>query len=317
MTDSKTPLISVIMSVYNEKVEWMRESIDSILNQTFSDFEFIIINDNPTRVENSLLLEEYRRKDNRLIILINDQNIGLTKSLNKGIRIAKGKYIARMDADDISLQARFEKQIKVMENNPNIIVCGTKIKVFGELKNKYYLPVPETSNAIKDLLIRRSCIAHPTVLIRKNILIMNNTLYDENYVFAQDYKLWTDLWDFGDYYNIQETLLLYRSSRSHISSHALAQQSFFFYSARKEYVNNIIMKRYDYANTVDWDNITISTIRNMKRLNVSSKIIEVMYLSLKKYRIKEWLYFIFSFDFLRFSIRGNLSIIIRFLKIRK
>jgi glycosyltransferase involved in cell wall biosynthesis len=311
MSSNNIPTISVVMSVYNEKTEWMCKSVDSILNQTFSDFEFIIINDNPTRIENSLLLEEYRKKDSRIIVLANEQNIGLTKSLNKGIKTAKGKYIARMDADDISLPERFEKQVNVMENNPNIIVCGSKIKVFGERKRRYYLQTPEKSDDIKDLLIRRNCISHSSIFIRKDILFMNNILYDENYIYAQDYKLWTDLYDFGDYYNIQEILLLYRTSKSHISCHASIRQSFFVFSARREYINKIL-QYYNSIIDIDWDNITISSIKNIKQYNVSNKIIEVLYLSLKKHNIKELFYLIFSFDFFKFSFRGNISIIIRF-----
>jgi glycosyltransferase involved in cell wall biosynthesis len=316
MSNTNIPMISVVMSVYNEKAEWMHESINSILNQTFSDFEFIIINDNPSRIENSQLLDEYKKKDSRIVILTNEQNIGLTKSLNRGIKIAKGKYIARMDADDVSLLMRFEKQIEIMENNPNIIVCGSKIKVFGERKNKYRIPIPEKSDDIKDLLIRRNGIAHSTVLIRKDVLIRNNILYNENYRVAQDYKLWTDLYNFGDYYNIQDFLLLYRASKSHVSYLISKQQDSLFYSARTEYVNKIL-RFYNYNSSIDWDNITVSTIKDIKKYSVPNRIIEVLYLSLKKYHFKEWFYFIFSFDFLKFSFRSNASIMIRFSKLRK
>jgi glycosyltransferase involved in cell wall biosynthesis len=316
MLDNNIPTISVIMSVYNEKVEWMHESINSILNQTFSDFEFIIINDNPTRIENSQLLEEYQKKDNRIIVLTNEQNIGLTKSLNKGIKIAKGKYIARMDADDISLPERFEKQIKVMENNPSIIVCGSKIKVFGERKNTYYMPIVEKSNDIKDLLIIRNGISHPSVLVRKDILIMNNIVYDENYIYTQDYKLWTDLYDLGDFHNIQEILLLYRTSKSHASYYALSQQNFLFISARKKYIDKILQSC-NCNNIIDWNNITILTIKNIKKYNIPSRVIVILYLSLKKYTFKELFYFIFSFDFFKFSYRDNVSIVHRFLGVRK
>jgi glycosyltransferase involved in cell wall biosynthesis len=303
------------MSVYNEKTEWMRESVDSILNQTFSDFEFIIINDNPTRIENSLLLEEYRKKDSRIIILANEQNMGLTKSLNKGIKTAKGKYIARMDADDISLPERFEKQINVMENNPNIIVCGSKIKAFGERKNKYHVQIPEKSDDIKVLFIKQNCIPHSTVIIRKDILIKNHILYNEKYIYAQDYKLWTDLYDFGDFYNIQEVLLFYRASKSHITYHASVQQHSFIILGRKGYIDKI-MQSHNY-NNIDWNNITISTIRNVKKYHIHNKMIEVFYLSLKKYNFNEWFYFLFSFDFFKFSIRDNISIVLRFLRLRK
>ena len=119
------PKISVLMSVYNEPVDWMRQAIESILNQTYKDFEFIIVNDNPEREENQLFLNEYRDKDSRIIILCNEHNIGLTKSLNKGLAVANGEYIARMDADDIALPERLEKQLVFMEqHNCDFCYCS-------------------------------------------------------------------------------------------------------------------------------------------------------------------------------------------------
>ena len=97
------PKISVIMSVYSERVDWIRKSIDSILNQTYSDFEFIIVNDKPDKEENAQLLEEYAARDSRIKVLTNEENIGLTKSLNKAFALAEGEFIARMDADDMAL----------------------------------------------------------------------------------------------------------------------------------------------------------------------------------------------------------------------
>ena len=108
------PKLSVVMSVYNEPTEWITQSIDSILNQTFRDFEFIIINDNPEREENESLLNSYSQKDKRIVVIKNEQNLGLTKSLNIGINEAKGDYIVRMDADDYSFPERFEKQVQFM-----------------------------------------------------------------------------------------------------------------------------------------------------------------------------------------------------------
>jgi glycosyltransferase involved in cell wall biosynthesis len=262
-----------------------------------------------------LLLEEYQKKDNRIAVITNEQNIGLTKSLNKGIKVARGKYIARMDADDISLPMRFEKQIEVMENNPNIIVCGSKIKVFGYKSRTYYLPIPEKSDDIKDLLIRRNCISHSTVIIRKEILIKNNILYNEEYIYAQDYKLWVDLCDFGNFYNIQAILLLYRTSRFQISKHTKNKQADCIIAARKDYVNKVL-KNNNYNSAFDWDNITISVLKDIKKYYVPNKIVEVLYLSLKNYTIQEWFYFIFSFDFMQFSFRGNAVIVMRFLKLK-
>jgi glycosyltransferase involved in cell wall biosynthesis len=295
------------MSIYNEKNEWMHESIDSILNQTFPDFEFIIINDNPARVENSLLLEEYRKKDNRIIILTNEENIGLTRSLNKGIKISKGKYIARMDADDISFPIRLEKQIDIMENNPNIIVCGSKIKLFGNKKMQSFT-TPEESKSIKELLIKKSCITHSGAVIRKTALVKNHILYDENYTYAQDYKLWIDLYNIGDFYNIQEFLLLYRYSEIQIRHQKKDMQRVFDILARREYVRKILKEK-RYTHDIDWDNISVSTLETIKQYDVSIRLLEVFYLSLNSYTINEFLYFISSFDFIRFSLKSNLSIL--------
>lgn len=119
------PKISVIMSIYKEPVEWVRQSIDSILAQTFSDFEFIIVNDRPDRIENTELLNEYKLKDCRIVVLANETNIGLTKSLNRALDIATGVYIARMDADDISLSHRFQTQVDYLDMHPEICGCGS------------------------------------------------------------------------------------------------------------------------------------------------------------------------------------------------
>jgi glycosyltransferase involved in cell wall biosynthesis len=309
MSDNNIPTISVVMSIYSEKVEWIRESVDSILNQTFSDFEFIIINDNPSRTENSILLEEYRKKDTRIVILTNEQNLGLTKSLNKGIKTAKGKYIARMDADDISLPARFEKQVQVMENNPDIIVCGGRIKMFGR-KIIHPFTAPEKSQNIKNLLIKKSCISHPCSIIRKNTLLNNHILYDENYTYAQDYKLWIDLCDIGDFYNIQEFLLRYRCSRVQISYQKKAQYDCSA-MARREYIRRIL-KRKKYTGEIDWNSINISTLKIIKQYDAPLRMLEVFYLSLKIYTIREFLYFVFSFDFIRFPLKSDLSILLCF-----
>jgi glycosyltransferase involved in cell wall biosynthesis len=315
MLDKREPVISVVMAVYNEKIEWLHESIESILQQTFSDFEFIIINDNPTRVENSLVLQEYQKKDNRIIVITNEQNIGPYKSANKGIKLAKGKYIARMDADDISLPMRFEVQLDIMEKNPNIIVCGSKIEVFGEFKHSYYIPLFEKSNDIKKTLIIKNVIPHSTVMIRKDILINNNILYSENYIYGQDYKLWLDLYDYGDFYNAPRILLRYRTSESHITYQHRDKQAIFLGFARREYINKTLKEKGN-TNNIDWDCISISTIRDIKQYKLPYNMIAVFYLSMKSWGIKEFFYFIFSFDYIHFPFRSSMRVIICFFQRR-
>lgn len=235
--------ISVIMSIYSEELKWIQEAIDSILNQSYSDFEFIIINDNPSRIENKNLLEQNANKDPRIKHIENSKNIGLTKSLNLAMKTAKGKYIARMDADDISYQNRFQKQLDILDNNEKIIVCGTKIKYFGSNKNKTRTNWLKINNSeIKNRLLFGSCFAHPSVMFRKDVLKNNNISYDESFKHSQDYKLWTDLKDYGDYYNIPEILLDYRLSNQQIGSKHKSSQDNYAYLIRKQNIQNIYIK---------------------------------------------------------------------------
>ena len=127
------PLVSVIMSVYNGE-KYLVQAIDSILNQTYQNFEFIIIDDCSTD-NSSHILQEYAQKDSRIKIIKKEKNIGIKgfiKNLNLGISIAKGKYIARMDADDISLPERFQKQVDFLENNPEITLVGAQLNLINE-----------------------------------------------------------------------------------------------------------------------------------------------------------------------------------------
>ena len=120
--------ISVVMPIYNTPVSFLKEAVESILNQTFSDFEFIIIDDGSANE-----VKEYLEglTDPRIRIIRNEKNLGITKSLNIGFHAAKGKYIARMDSDDVSLSERFEKQFMFMETHPDVIMCGTDVEEFG------------------------------------------------------------------------------------------------------------------------------------------------------------------------------------------
>ena len=124
---ANTPQITVLMPVYNGE-KYLRQAVDSILNQTFKDFEFLIINDGSTD-KTLAILQEYKNK--RVKIINNKKNIGLTKSLNKGLKLAKGKYIARMDADDISLSNRLRKQIDFLDKHNKIGVLGTQMKIIN------------------------------------------------------------------------------------------------------------------------------------------------------------------------------------------
>lgn len=213
------PRISVIMSVYNSAL-FLREAVDSILNQTYKDFEFLIVDDKSTD-ESLAILESY--KDERIVIICNNQNIGLTKNLNKLIKFSKGEFIARMDADDISLPNRFDKQIEFLEKHPEVVLCGTQIQQFGFRTEK-------SNNAlsyfeIKQELLLKNCIAHSTVIWRNNQFKKFDLYYDENFKSAQDYELWTRVSYRFQIQNLEETLLLYRVHNEQISTQNSEKQN--------------------------------------------------------------------------------------------
>lgn len=208
--DIKAPKISVLLPVYNGG-EYLQTAIDSILNQTFSDFEFIIINDASTDDSEKVILSN---TDSRIVYIKNEQNLGLIKTLNKGLDLCKGEYIARMDQDDIANPTRFEKQNTVLDHNLEIGVCGTWFTFFGTRENTV-VKHPEYHEQIKIAMLGNCPIGHPTVMLRKNNV--GNLRYDVNYQAAEDYEFWSRLVRITQFYNIQESLLQYRIHNSNMS----------------------------------------------------------------------------------------------------
>lgn len=232
-----TPVVSVIMSVYNEPLEWLHQSINSILQQTFNDYEFIILCDNPSYFEGISLLNEYAKKDSRIILIFNEMNIGLTKSLNKGLSVAKGEYIARMDADDFSMPERFEKQLLYMTNHPEMDLCHTNYAYINENSIIKCRRVSDIRSATQDYLFWHNNIAHPTVMFRRKVLGFRRPLYNEGIRVGQDYELWTVLTAEG--YNfgfVDDVLLQYRLSINQISKNKLEEQHKNTLKIRKELI---------------------------------------------------------------------------------
>ena len=212
------PKISVIMSVYKEPIDWLCQSIDSILNQTFKDFEFIIICDNPEYEEGIALLKDYSLNDNRVVLMFNDQNIGLTKSLNKGISVAKGEYIARMDADDVAFPNRLQKQIDFMTQHPLCVASGGFAKIIDEDgKRLGDWKIGITWVELKSSALFTSPILHPTAIFRR---IVNGSVihYDETKRYAQDYSLWATLIAEYEILNLGELLIYYRQTPKQVSN---------------------------------------------------------------------------------------------------
>jgi len=205
------------MPVYNCEL-YIKEAIDSILNQTFDDFEFLIIDDASTD-ETVTIIKTY--SDSRIQLIEKEKNSGYTNSLNYGLSIAKGEYIARMDGDDISLPERFKKQVDFLEINPDIVVCGTLISIIGQ---NYLRPRPEYHDEIKVNLLFGNCIAHPSVMFRSSIFQSFNLSYDISREPAEDFALWVKLSNYGGLHNLQECLLQYRVHENQVSNSRSTKQ---------------------------------------------------------------------------------------------
>ena len=211
------PLISVVMSVYNGE-KYLAEAIKSILSQTYKSFEFIIINDGST--DKSLeIIHHYQELDDR-IVLISRENRGLIASLNEGIKKAQGKYIARMDADDSSLPTRLEEQVEFMENNTDIGISGCAVIRFGENIKTLYGSLLKNNEAIKSELLFSSPFAHPSVIMSRKVILKYNLFYDNNFLHAEDFELWTRMAKVTKMANLSKPLLKYRVVASSITREA-------------------------------------------------------------------------------------------------
>lgn len=216
-------LVSVVMGVYNAE-PYLREAVDSVLAQSLPDFEFVIVNDGSTDRSREIL-ESYR--DER-IVLVHQENMGLTKSLNKGIALAKGKYIARQDADDRSYPERLATQSAFLASHPEIALVGSAVEVLSNGgKSLAIFRHPCESAEIKEALKKFSCFWHGSVMFKRDSFLALGG-YDENFATAQDYDLWLRFNERYQLANLREPLYAYRFAtncitiRKMVSQHRLA-----------------------------------------------------------------------------------------------
>ena len=214
------PLVSVLMSNYKTPVSYLKKSIESILTQSTTDLEFVIVNDG-SKDDSRQVIYEYAQIDSRIVVVENEQNIGLPRSLNKGIEYCNGEYIARMDTDDICYPDRLEKQVAYMDANPKCIVSGAWADVFCEDENsivKTWAPKMCSQDEYRIRLMFSSAplIIHPTAIFRRELLNKNNLRYPEEikYKYAEDYKMWTQCSACGEIGILEETVIKYRDENS-------------------------------------------------------------------------------------------------------
>lgn len=207
--------VSVVVPIYNSG-KYLRESLDSILAQTYTDWELLAINEYGSNDGSAEIIKEYEKKDLRIHLIQNEERLGLAESINKGIHLAGGEYIARLDADDKAHPERLKKQVELLDNNRNVIVCGTYQHHFGTETNWIHKPATDAEQCKANLLFFCD-LCHSTLMLRKSAIEQYNLWYD-NHFLAEDYELWTRVSRVGDIVNIPEVLGEYRVGEDNITN---------------------------------------------------------------------------------------------------
>lgn len=202
--------VSVLMPVYNG-AQYLQEAIDSILAQTYKDFEFIIVDDGSID-KSATIIAKNAAKDSRIVSLRNEKNSGICVTLNKGLGAAKGEYIIRMDCDDISLPERIERQVAFMDERMDVGVAGCNVDMFHSehAENHKVYTFDIDSYACRAGLLFATCVAHPAVIIRKSVLVMHGIQYNDYFRGMEDYYLWWQISKYAQITNVPELLLRYR-----------------------------------------------------------------------------------------------------------
>lgn len=289
--------IDVLLPIYNESLDYVSKSIQSILNQTYNYFKLIIIFDSPTNYEVINYVENLKMSDLRIITIKNKTNIGLVASLNKAIQYCTDDYVARMDADDISELDRFEKQINFLEKN-HLDFIGSNAIGFSENKVLYKTELPVDDDTIKKNLRLGNCFFHPTFFFKTEILKniqYENALYCEDYLFVlrvanSNYKMG----------NNPEYLLKYRVNLNSISNSHAAEQYIYAKYIKKLYKKNKNIDMLEFENYCN----SIKCKKKIKKAVVFFDL-KKQYKNenkiLKKYFFLQKMFFISPSDFLFFS----------------
>ena len=235
--------ISVLMPVYNTDVSFLQEAVSSILDQSLQDFEFIIIDDGSVG-DTTSFLNELEKNDERVRLIRNRQNLGITKSLNIGLKAARGKYIARMDSDDIAMPPRFEKQYAFMERHPDVILCGSRVEYLGDRhglsSGKWRRKIENMDDYRVRLLFDNPGPHHPSIFIRHEGLIKYHILYDESLPFAQDYGLFSVISRYGRVVTMDDVLMRYRVHDSRVSTKKKEQQMYCATMVKKRLLSELM-----------------------------------------------------------------------------
>ncbi len=264
-----TPLVSVILPIYNAEL-YVRESIQSVLNQSFSDFELIVINDGSTDSSEKVILEFL---DERIKYVKNEANLKLIDTLNLGLKLAQGKYIARIDADDISFLDRFEKQISFLDKNPDYGIVGSFAECFGDTNE--IIKYVEEDLDIRCALLTHNPFIHSTIMVRSLVLRENNLLYKKDQLHVEDYGLWILMLAFTKAKIIPECLIKYRVHENQISTVHRELQKLNAENLQRAYFNSVFkgVSNLDEMCSIFYDQFFIEQIilffNNYKKIKLS------------------------------------------------
>lgn len=201
------PLVTVLMSVHND-ARYLPAAVESVLRQSLDDFELLILDDGSTDGSAEYLA---RLADPRVRVVRNERNLGLTRSLNRGLDLARGLFLARMDADDVAAPRRLERQVEFLDRHPNVGVVGSsRVLIDEDGAVVAHAPAAEDDVAIRWKCLLGNPLAHPAVMLRLHLLNAHKLRYDERYRTAQDYELWSRLLAVTKAHNLPEPLLHYR-----------------------------------------------------------------------------------------------------------
>ena len=202
------PKISVLMPIYKTNPEHLKKAIASVINQTFTDFEFLILDDCPVDQESERIVKSYQ--DKRISYRHNTKNMGIANTHTALMQWAQSPYWAMMDHDDVMDKKRLEKQIAFMESHPNIGICGTAYRRFGTWKKCGVIYPSEHSDDIKAELFFKCPMLHPSIMIRADVAKKHHIFYNANYISANDRRLYLDMMPYTDFHNLPEVLMNYR-----------------------------------------------------------------------------------------------------------
>lgn len=330
--------VTVLMPVYNGEA-FLIETIDSVLNQSYTDFDLLIINDGSTDSTEEII-KSYN--DTRIIYIENEKNIGYIRTLNRGLDMIDSEFIARMDADDLWVSSKLEKQINLLDEKPEIGICGTSIRKFGVVEGDFIFPIDNVGLRVGFLFFCK--MSHPSVVFRTSFLNETGLRYREDFHPAEDYKMWVDSIDKTQIWNIPEILVYYRQHPSQVTKPTDPKQILTINSIRNEmlgkvsprfadeekkfhndiFLNGIIQSATDYRRFIKWS-ATIQS-KNLEagsyldqdvlknEMNIHIQVKYKMYILdkyFKEFNLKTYLNYFISLEWIYLSLKRNIKLILK------